>query len=170
MIGLRRGRGRPVFRSRHHGSFFAAADFTRYITLQQSLTVCCTMEPSLKELSKLEKLAGSSKSKAPSIDDSLDSLLRTLRETKESIQSSTAAPDTFSSLSKKVESTKKDIDDRQKEVYSSLARFGKALDKARYFPRSSRWLLNCAFLLTEVYSAVAVISADVFLAGGRRST
>lgn len=93
------------------------------------------MEASLKELVKLEKLAsssGSAKGKSPSVDDSLDSLLRTLSETKENIQSGAASQDTFNLLSKKVESTKKDIDERQKEVYSSLARFGKALDKARF--------------------------------------
>ncbi|GJE87199.1 hypothetical protein PsYK624_032820 [Phanerochaete sordida] len=90
------------------------------------------MDASLKELAKLEKLAsssGSSKGKSPSIDDSIDSLLRSLREAKDSIQSGAATPDSFSSLSKKVESSKKDIDERQKEVYNSLARFGKALDK-----------------------------------------
>lgn len=90
------------------------------------------MDASLKELAKLEKLAsssGSSKGKAPSIDDSLDALLRSLRETKETIQAGTASLDTYSSLAGKVEGTKKDVDERQKEVYNSLQRFGKSLDK-----------------------------------------
>lgn len=92
------------------------------------------MDASLKELTKLQKLvsgAGSSKGKSPSIDDSLDALLRSLNETKDKIQSGAASPGTYVMLSKKVESTKKDIDERQKEVYNSLARFGKALDKVR---------------------------------------
>ena len=90
------------------------------------------MEACLKELTKLEKLvsnASSSKGKAPSVEESLDSLLRSLRDTKESIQAGTAKLDTYGALANKVESTKKDVDERQKEVYNSLARFGKSLDK-----------------------------------------
>lgn len=90
------------------------------------------MDAALKELEKLEKLSSNSRSakgKAPCIADSLDSLLRSLRETKERVQSGTATEETLSGLSGTVESTKKDIDDRQKEIYNSLARYGKALDK-----------------------------------------
>ena len=91
------------------------------------------MEAALKELAKLERLASSSssKGKSPSVEDSLDSFLRTLRETKESIQTGAANEATFSALSQKADSTKKDIDDRQKEIYNSLAKFGKSLDKVR---------------------------------------
>lgn len=91
------------------------------------------MDTSLKELAKLEKLAansGSSKGKSPCIADSLDSLLQSLREAKESIQTGTTNEETFNALSRKVDAIKKDIDERQKEVYNSLARYGKALDKA----------------------------------------
>jgi E3 ubiquitin-protein transferase RMND5 len=91
------------------------------------------MDAALKELAKLEKLAStsSSKGKSPSVGDSLDSFLRALRETKESVQTGTANEATFSALSQKADSTKKDIDDRQKEIYNSLAKFGKILDKVR---------------------------------------
>jgi hypothetical protein len=102
--------------------------------LRCAITSIFTMEASLKELTKLEKLvsnSGSSKGKAPSIDDSLDALLRTLRETKESIHAGTSALDTYTKLASQVDSTKKDVDERQKEVYNSLNRFGKSLDKVR---------------------------------------
>ena len=99
------------------------------------------MEPSLKELGKLEKLVsstGSSKGKSASIESSLDSLLQSLQETKEGILSGSTSTDTFSTLQKKVETTKKDVDERQKEVYNSLARFGKTLDKVRLLFHSSQ--------------------------------
>ena len=86
----------------------------------------------MKELTKLEKLASnssSSKGKSPCITDSLDSLIRSLHETRESIQNGSTNETTFSGLSQKVDSAKKDIDDRQKEIYNSLAKFGKTLDK-----------------------------------------
>ena len=94
------------------------------------------MEASLKELAKLEKLAassaaGPSKGKSPSVDASLDALLQSLRETRAQIQAGAASTDTYAALQRRVEAAKKDVDDRQKEVYSSLARFGKTLDKVR---------------------------------------
>lgn len=90
------------------------------------------MDAALKELEKLEKLASNSRSakgKAPCISDSLDSLLRSLKETKGRVQAGTASEDTLARLASVAESTKKDIDERQKEIYNSLARYGKALDK-----------------------------------------
>jgi len=90
------------------------------------------MDASLKELTKLEKLvsnSSSSKGKSPCIADSLDSLLQSLSQAKESIQAGTASEDTLSDLSSKVDSTRKDVDERQKEIYNSLAKFGKTLDK-----------------------------------------
>ncbi|KAK7693618.1 hypothetical protein QCA50_003187 [Cerrena zonata] len=93
------------------------------------------MDASLKELAKLEQLAASnagassSKGKSVSINDSLEALLYTLREAKERIQAGNASPDTLNDINTKVESTRKDIDERQKEVYNSLARYGKTLDK-----------------------------------------
>jgi hypothetical protein len=86
----------------------------------------------LKELSKLEKLtAGTSgKGKSPSICDSLDSLLDSLRETKAAIQPGTSVPpELLIQLAQTVELKKKEIDERQKDIYNCLSRFGKALDK-----------------------------------------
>jgi len=85
----------------------------------------------LKELAKLEKLTagGSGKGKAPSISDSLDSLIHSLHEARDAIQPGTVSPDLLLQLSQTVELKKKEVDDRQKEVYNSLSRLGKALDK-----------------------------------------
>ena len=90
------------------------------------------MEGPLKELAKLQKLvsdSSSSKGKSPSINDSLDSLLQSLREVKDRLQHGTATDETLTILSKTVETRKKEIDDRQKEVYNAIAKVGKALDK-----------------------------------------
>lgn len=83
------------------------------------------MEGPLKELTKLEKL---SNGKAPSILDSLDALLCSLQAAKEAIQAGDAYQP-LQPLAQVVEMSKKEVDDRQKEVYSTLSRFGKALDK-----------------------------------------
>ena len=91
----------------------------------------CKMDAALKELSKLEKLTADGKAKSPSIDQTLDALLSALRAEQERIQSGNASPETFEGLATKVESLKKDLDDRQKEIYNSLSRYGKALDKVR---------------------------------------
>lgn len=91
----------------------------------------CKMDATLKELAKLEKLTADGKAKSPSIDQTLDTLLSTLRAEQERIQSGNASPETFEGLATKVESLKKDLDDRQKEIYNSLSRYGKALDKVR---------------------------------------
>ncbi|KAH6918632.1 ubiquitin-protein ligase E3 [Coprinopsis sp. MPI-PUGE-AT-0042] len=85
------------------------------------------MEGPLKELAKLEKLTA--KGKGPSTQDSLDALLLSLQQTKDAILSGDTSSDHFTALAKTVEGTKKDIDERQKEIYSSMAKFGKAWDK-----------------------------------------
>lgn len=89
------------------------------------------MEGPLKELVKLEKLTdkGSGKGKSASIGTSLDSLLQSLRDVKDRLEAGTETGDTFGQLSKTVETKKKEVDERQKEIYNSLSRFGKALDK-----------------------------------------
>lgn len=90
------------------------------------------MDAPLKELAKLEKLVSSSnasKGKTLSISDSLESVLLSLKNARRDIENAAAPADVCVSLSKTVETTKKDVDDRQKEVYNSLARYGKALDK-----------------------------------------
>jgi DNA repair exonuclease SbcCD ATPase subunit len=91
------------------------------------------MEGPLKELAKLEKLTDkvSVKEKSPSISDSLDSLLQSLHDVKDRLDAGTQTQDTFGRLTMTVEARKKEIEDRQKEIYSSLSRFGKSLDKVR---------------------------------------
>jgi len=90
----------------------------------------------------LEKL---SNGKAPSILDSLDALLASLQDAKEVIQ----AGDTYEplqALAQVIEMRKKEVDDRQKEVYSTLSRFGKALDKVTKILLLPRPLLITHFL------------------------
>ena len=87
------------------------------------------MDAALKELAKLEKLTADGKAKSPPIDQTLDALLSTLRAERERVQSGNVPPETFEGLATKVESLKKDLDDRQKEIYNSISRYGKALDK-----------------------------------------
>ena len=89
------------------------------------------MDAALKELAKLEKLTADGKAKSPPIDQTLDALLATLRAEREGVESGGALPETFEGLATKVESLKKDLDDRQKEIYNSISRYGKALDKVR---------------------------------------
>jgi hypothetical protein len=96
--------------------------------------LCTTnMEGPLKELAKLEKLTDkvSVKGKSPSISDSLDSLLQSLHDVKDRLHAGTQTQDTFGQLAVTVEARKKEIEDKQKEIYSSLSRFGKSLDKVR---------------------------------------
>ncbi|KAJ7046729.1 hypothetical protein C8F04DRAFT_1247798 [Mycena alexandri] len=89
------------------------------------------MDGPLKELAKLEKLtAGASGKGKASISNSLDALLESLREAKDAIQpGATVSPDLLLQLSQTVDLQKKEVDERQKEVYSSISRLGKALDK-----------------------------------------
>lgn len=89
------------------------------------------MEAPLKELAKLEKLTSksSAKSKFPSITDSLDSLLQSLHDAKDELEAGAPSSDVLAELAQTIDSKKKEVDDRQKEVYSSVARLGKALDK-----------------------------------------
>ncbi|CAE6461702.1 unnamed protein product [Rhizoctonia solani] len=73
-----------------------------------------------------------SKAPAPPISQSLDALLSNLHELREKIVdggTSAANEDEFKALAKTVDDKKKDIEERQKEVYASLARMGKLLDK-----------------------------------------
>jgi hypothetical protein len=88
------------------------------------------MEGPLKELGKLEKLTAG-KGKEGSIQGSLDSLLSALNDAKDQVESSGVSVDLMRQLERTVESKRKEVDDRQKEIYSSTARLGKALDKVR---------------------------------------
>jgi E3 ubiquitin-protein transferase RMND5 len=91
------------------------------------------METALKELEKLQKLTSddpsTSKSKTPPIQESLDSLLLTLHAQKKRLEAGLANEAELTSLARTVEARKKEIDERQREIYNSLARYGKALDK-----------------------------------------
>lgn len=86
------------------------------------------MDASLKELTRLETLTASN-GKSPSVIDSLDSLLASLREAKEEFLVGNYTGERLNQLTQTVESKKKEVEDRQKEVYSVLSRFGKTLDK-----------------------------------------
>lgn len=92
----------------------------------------------LKELDKLEFLfhgtsdapnVPSFKSKSSSIPKSLDGLLGVLTDAKSQLASGVSPDAVKDSLGKVVEDRKKDIDERQKEIYNSLGRIGKSLDK-----------------------------------------
>jgi hypothetical protein len=91
------------------------------------------MEVPLKELEKLQKLVSDEpsmgKSKTPGIQDSLNSLLQTLHVQKRRLEAGLATEAELTMLAQTVEARKKEIDERQKEIYNSLARYGKALDK-----------------------------------------
>ncbi|PPR03535.1 hypothetical protein CVT24_007021 [Panaeolus cyanescens] len=91
------------------------------------------MDASLKELTKLEKVTAPD-SKGSSITVTLDSLLQTLRETKERFIRGDCTEQQLVDLVRTIETKKKEIEERQKEVYTILARLGKALDKK--FPTS----------------------------------
>ena len=89
------------------------------------------MEGPLKELAKLESLTNNAlpKGKSPSVSASLDYLLQSLRDVKDRLEAGTHTQDTFGQLALTVEARKKEAEDKAKEIYSSLARLGKALDK-----------------------------------------
>ncbi|KAG6889307.1 hypothetical protein C0995_001963 [Termitomyces sp. Mi166 len=87
------------------------------------------MDGPLKELVKLEKLT-TSKGKATSINDTLDAILLSLHDAKKNLEDSGIVDEeTLKQLSQAIEAKKKDVDDRQKEIYSSISRLGKVLDK-----------------------------------------
>ena len=85
------------------------------------------MDASLKELSKLETLTANGIS--PSIIDSLDALLGSLNEVKEACLVGKCTEEQLSQLTQTIESKKKEVEERQKEVYPVLSRFGKTLDR-----------------------------------------
>jgi hypothetical protein len=92
------------------------------------------MEGPLKELARLEKLTSKSTTanKSTTIIDSLDSLLQCLNDAKAAFEDGSGNEDTILQVVQAVDAHKREVEDRQKEVYSSLSRLGKALDKV-YF-------------------------------------
>ncbi len=103
------------------------------------------MDAALKELDKLHHLTSdspsTSKTKTPAIQDSLNSLLQTLHAQKKRLEAGITSEAELATLAKTVESRKKEIDERQKEIYNSLARYGKALDKVCLTPGAKRFEL-----------------------------
>lgn len=86
------------------------------------------MDASLKELTKLEKLTAAN-GRGPSIGQSLESLLKALHDARAAFVAGNCSEEDLKQLALIVEAKKKEIDERQKEVYSALSRLGKALDK-----------------------------------------
>lgn len=102
------------------------------------------MDASLKELSKLEKLqvyslnadSSDNTKSSSSISDTLESLLDALQRLKQRVQTE-CSPEVLAESYSLIESKKKEIDEKQKEVHTSLGRLGKTIDKV--------WLLfHCA--------------------------
>jgi E3 ubiquitin-protein transferase RMND5 len=89
------------------------------------------MDAPLKELAKLEKLTSNSSGngKSPSINDILDTLLQSLYETKQEHHAGAISTTSLAQLAQTTEGLKKEIEDRQREIYQSVSRIGKALDK-----------------------------------------
>ncbi|KAH9996893.1 CTLH/CRA C-terminal to lish motif domain-containing protein [Russula vinacea] len=129
------------------------------------------MEGPLKELERLQKLVSdepsSGKSKTPAIQDSLNSLLQTLHVQKKRLEAGLAAEAELTMLARTVEARKKEIDERQKEIYNSLARYGKALDKRFTTPLPTYEPL---FTSKDAQSSLEHVIAMHFLRTGRFST
>jgi len=82
------------------------------------------------ELAKLHTLSGTQQGKWPSISSSIDSLLVDLRDARGKFQTEQEPPQVVAlNIRQTVEDRKKAIDERQKEIYNSLNRFAKSLDK-----------------------------------------
>jgi hypothetical protein len=130
-----------------------------------------TMEAPLKELEKLQKLVSDEpsmgKSKTSAIQDSLNSLLQTLHVQKKRLEAGLATEAELTVLARTVEARKKEIDERQKEIYNSLARYGKALDKRFTTPLPTYEPL---FGSKEAQGSLEHVIAMHFLRTGRFST
>jgi hypothetical protein len=110
------------------------------------------MDALLKETTKLEKLSG--KGKFYPGHEIVDSLLAALYEAKSQALSGNVNEQTLTQLSNLAEAKKKEIDDRQKEIYACLSRLGKSLDKVRY---------NIALAVSVLHDAeILEFNANVF--------
>lgn len=120
------------------------------------------MECPLKELAKLEKLTDnfSVKRKSSSISDSLDSLLQSLLDVKDRLEAGTETDDTFGQLALTVEARKKEVDERLKEIYSSLSRLGKAFDKVGAVDLW-HWKKWAKFTRAEIYEQTAIVFTTI---------
>ena len=133
-----------------------------------------TMEAPLKELERLQKLVSDEpsmgKSKTPAIQDSLNSLLQTLHVQKKRLEAGLATEAELTTLARTAEARKKEIDERQKEIYNSLARYGKALDKVRWLVVGWFDLAGCRadwLVGVEIYYAVADLRTSFRFEGGQ---
>ncbi|KAL4074481.1 CTLH/CRA C-terminal to lish motif domain-containing protein [Scleroderma yunnanense] len=126
------------------------------------------MDAPLKDLAKLRAVSeGTSKGKNPSIEHSLDSLLQTLYQVKGRLEARTTTEDTFALLAQTVEARKKEIDEKQKEIYNAIARVGKAFDKT--FPQALP-AYDPLFSSDNAKSSLDLIIAMHFLRTGQFST
>jgi len=103
---------------------FTQADFI--LNTRSTVSCCRIMDAALKELTKLEKYTDSNSS---SIHHALNSLLQALQDGKAALLAGQSSEDCLEQLATAVEAKKKEIDERQKELYTILSRLGKALDK-----------------------------------------
>jgi len=87
------------------------------------------MDAPLKELGKLEKLT--SKSSSWGKAEAVDAIIAALQNVKELAATGEVSEETWKTLCETLEAKKKEVDERQKEVYNSVARLGKAIDKVR---------------------------------------
>lgn len=126
------------------------------------------MDGPLKDLAKLRAVTeGTSKGKNPSIEHSLDTLLQTLYQVRSRLDAGTTTEDTFALLAQTVEAKKKEVDEKQKEVYNAIARVGKALDKT--FPQALP-AYDPLFTSDNAKSSLDLTIAMHFLRTGQFST
>lgn len=112
------------------------------------------MDAPLKEVAKIDKL--SSKETFYPAHDSLEVILSALHDARSQVLAGNANQQTFTQLASLVDAKKKEIDERQKEMYSSLSRMGKSLDKAGY----PLW-----FQLTNIHSMIEIPESSTNLFG-----
>jgi len=131
----------------------------------------------LKELVRVEKLlsfasdapaaslkANSSGKKAatPSIASSLDSLLDSLHEFKHGIEAGATSAEAVEAIGRVVEGRKKDMDEKQREVYNALSKLGKALDKVQpEAPNHVNLAVDARGMLAAVPSTITRLATDV---------
>ena len=125
----------------------------------------------LKELDKFQFLfhnaqtpaPGSVKVKSPPIPSSLDALLAILKDAKQQLDSGVSPNTLGAQISNAIDGRKKDIDERLKEVYNSLGRIGKTLDKVSVMAIFTLILTSCnTWNVPEISRSFAKISSFVY--------
>lgn len=128
----------------------------------------------LKEFTRLQKATRSlpssgkavANAKESSLVSSLDSLLTSLRECKHGIEAGATSGEAVAVLAQTVEESKKEVDERQKEVYNALARFGKSLDKVRSVRRD--YPVLCHIELPHITSRIGDFLCQCFFTSSSR--